>query len=315
MTGGAGYIGSHIMKMLLEKSRGRGVSLDKKITPNQKNIKKGIFLKGSVGDSALTERIFKKYKINIVMHLAGLIRVEESMQNPDPYFRNNVAEGIRLLESMRRCGVKKMIFASSAAIYGLPREKFLKEDHLLHPVNVYGLTKLMFENTLRFYNKVYGMDSISFRFFNVAGADSSGMLKEYHSPETHLVPCALKNIVAKKPVCVFGKDYKTPDGTCIRDFIHVNDISSAFLLAVPRILGNNVCESFNLGSGKGYSVLDVVSACGRQMKISPKISWCPKRAGDPGILVARSKAANRILKWKPKYNLDEMVSTAVKSLL
>lgn len=314
ITGGAGYIGSHIMKMLSDNFNGKIVSLDKQITANQKQIKRGIFIKGDIANYSLMEKILKKYRIDIVLHLAGLIQVDESMRKPELYFNNNVNSGLKLLEAMRNCGVQKIIYASSGAVYGAPETKFIKEDYRLRPINVYGLTKVCFENTLNFYHRLFSFNCVIFRFFNVAGADPSGKIVESHKPETHLIPRILISINKNKPVVIFGSDYKTKDGTCIRDYIHVNDISIALTKAIPFVLKQKTFEIFNLASAKGYSVLDVLKTAEKVTGKKTKINWQPNRMGEPTMLVADYRKVKQMLKWTPKYSLEDIIAHTQKSL-
>jgi UDP-glucose 4-epimerase len=305
VTGGAGYIGSHIIKTLLVSGNLNVVSIDKKKSINQSYNKGCIFIKGNIGNKKTVKDIFRKYKIDIVIHLASLISVEESMKNPDLYFRNNIIESVSLLEVMKEEGINKIMFSSSAAVYGSTKNE-------IKPANVYGLTKFAFENILKYYSQENGLKCIIFRLFNVAGADLSGDLIECHKPETHLIPCTIKSINLNKPVVIFAQNYSTPDGSCIRDYIHVNDVASAFLLAIPKF--NEIkYDIFDIGFGKGYSVKEVVDECFLLLKKEPKIIYKDRRAGDSAILLSDNKKAKRVLGWKPKYNLKDIILHTVNS--
>lgn len=315
VTGGEGYIGSHLIKSFFSKLKPSPtlVSLDKKKGVNQKYINKEIFVKGDIRNTNLTLRILKKYCINIVIHLAGLIRTEASMRKPNLYFNNNVIGGLKLLEAMEKCGVKKIIFSSSAGVYGQPSKKIISENCQTNPMNFYGLTKISFEHLLQYYNRIHDFNYIIFRIFNVAGADPSGDLRENHKPETHLIPLVLRSIYFNRPVIIYGSNYNTSDGTCIRDYIHVNDVCQAFLTATPRLCSKKIGETFNLSSGRGHSVLEVINTCQKVLKNQIKIDWQDKRAGDPATLVGDCKKIKEVLKWEPKYKLEDMVGHAFNS--
>jgi len=307
ITGGEGFIGSHLIKLLSLNSKAKVISVDKKIGCNHQYLKKIIFVKSDIGNTSVILSLLKKYRVNVVIHLASLISVEESMRKPKSYFDNNFIKGFKLLESMKKCGVKKIIYSSSAAVYGLTSKKIISENCEKNPNNFYGLTKNLFEELLEYYSKVHNFNCINFRIFNVTGADPEGELKEYHRPETHLLPLVLRCMNFNRPVIIYGSDYNTPDGTCVRDYIHVNDVCRAILKAVPLLFQRKICESFNLGFGKGLSVLEVINTCGRIFKKNPKINWQEKRVGDPEILVADCGKIKRFLKWKPNYDLEKMI--------
>ena len=243
-----------------------------------------------------------------------MIRVDESEKKPLLYFKNNLEDGIILLEAMREFKINKIIFASSAAVYGPNSRKLSDENHLKNPSSVYGLTKILFENILRFYSQNYGVDCTIFRIFNVAGTDPSGNLKECHKPETHLIPKTLEALNKGKPVIICGNNYDTPDGTCLRDFIHVNDVSAAFLSAIALSSDKNLFQVFNLGLGKAYSVKEVVELCSELTGKKTKIVFTEKRAGDSAVLVSNSDKARKLLNWNPKYNLKNMIIHTIKSL-
>lgn len=314
VTGGAGYVGSHLLKEILKQPNATIVSIDKEKSSNQKYIKKAIFINGDIGDKSRVLKMLKKYKIDIVIHLAAYINIEESMRKPVLYFKNNVVAGLNLLGAMREAGIKKIIYSSSAAVYDSSASKRVKENDPLKPANTYGLTKTTFENVISSYSKIYGFDYIILRLFNVAGADPEGELKESHRPETHLIPRVLHSIFSKKPVVVYGNDYNTPDATCLRDYVHVNDVSQTFIKAIPVILKSHIAEVFNIGSGKARSVLDVIDACEKITNRKAKICWADRREGDPATLVANCGKAKKFLGWKAKYDLEDMVRHAINSL-
>lgn len=311
VTGGEGYIGSHLINRLLSAKKGAVVSIDNKKTG--KLPKKGIFVRGNIADKKLLLQILKKYKINLVIHLAGLINIEESMEKPDKYFDNNVRAGLKLLEAMKTAGVKKIIYSSSAAIYGLAKTKFIKEEAPKNPVNIYGLTKKIFEELLAYYHQVHGFQYLIFRYFNVAGADWKAGLRENHNPETHLIPRTLQSLFSQQPIRIYGKDYNTPDGTCLRDYIHVLDVVRAQEKSLPLFLKGKVCDVFNLGSGKGYSVLEVVKECAKLTKKNLIIENAQKRVGDPPFLVADCQKIKRFLGWQPEKNLRNIIKDTLKS--
>lgn len=313
VTGGAGYIGSHIINMLVSSNDFSVISIDKKKSINQKHNKKCIFINGDIGDKKLVKKVLKKFKIDIVLHLAALISVEESMKNPAIYFKNNIIASANLLEAMKETKVDKIIFASSAAVYGVLGNKPIGEESATNPFSIYGLTKILFEKILTYYNQVHSFSCISFRIFNAAGFDRGGELKKTKKLETHIIPKVVKNIFQNKPVIIYGKDYNTPDGSCVRDYIHVNDISRAFLLAIPKTK-DKICETFNLGFGKGYSVKEVVDQCLFLTKKKSKIIFGERRAGDPATLVSDNEKIKKILKWQTEYSLKDIILHTIKSL-
>lgn len=314
VTGGEGYIGSHLMHQLSSKQRGVVVSIDNKKEKNQKTLQNGIFIKGDIADREVVSHILKKYRIDVVMHLAALINVKESMDNPGKYFDNNVVAGFKLLEAMRLNGVKKIMYSSSAAVYGLPRTKFIKETHQKNPINTYGLTKKVFEELLSYYRQVHGFEYVTFRYFNVAGADWKNGLKENHQPETHLIPLTFRALFSDTPIKVYGTDYNTPDGTCIRDYIHVTDLVKAHQKALSLLLQGKICDVFNLGSGKGHSVLEIINECSQAVNKSPIIQAAPRRSGDPPFLLADCQKIKRAVGWQPQYNLERIIRDTMKAL-
>ncbi|MCX6759725.1 MAG: UDP-glucose 4-epimerase GalE [Candidatus Nealsonbacteria bacterium] len=314
VTGGAGFIGSHLINKLL-LSGFKVYSIDNHDSPEQKINKKCVFIKGSILSRRLLNNFFKKNSIDVVIHLAALIRVDESQKYPQRYFKNNVQGGVCLLNAMKDFNIDKMVFASSAAVYGKPKGSLIIENDNLNPHSVYGLTKMKFEEILAQYNKNYGIKSVSLRIFNASGADPSGKFKERHKPETHLIPNALKSLRFDKPIIVFGNDYSTKDGTCMRDYIHVNDISGAFILAIPRLINNQASyESYNLSSAKGYSVKQIIDLCSVAMKKDARVLFKDRREGDSPFLVANNLKIKKELNWKPKYAIKEIISHTISSL-
>lgn len=295
VTGGSGFIGSHLVKKLLEAGF-KVYFIDIKSSSEVKINKNAVFCKGSILDEKFLDRFFKKNKIDVVMHLAALIRVDESSLKPKLYFENNVKGSICLLEAMRKAKIDKIAFASSAAVYG---------------DSIYGLTKKQFEEILKAYSDNYGISSISFRIFNASGADPSGEFKERHNPETHLIPNVLKLLKEDKPIIVFGNDYNTKDGTCVRDYVHVSDICDAFIAAIPRLSGYKI---YDISSGNKYSVKEIISLCSEILQKKAKILVKPKRKGDASYLIGNNKKIKSDLKWKPKYGIKEIISHAINAL-
>jgi UDP-glucose 4-epimerase len=309
VTGAAGYIGSVVTERLIDEGY-HVIALDNLQEGHWQALSPGAhFAYADLADLAILDDIFSTYRIDGVMHLAANSLVGESMTNPRKYFHNNVVYGLNLLNSMVQHGVKKLVFSSSAAVYGTPGIVPIAEDVSLAPVNSYGETKVMFEKILKWYGVAYGLHSISLRYFNAAGA--TPLHGEHHAPETHLIPNVLKVALGKaKYVPIFGKDYETKDGTCVRDYVHVVDIADAHLKALSRIDGAGF-RSYNLGSESGCSVLEVVKTTERVTGITIPVSFEPRRAGDPPVLVASSKLAEKELGWSPHYpELETIIKSA-----
>jgi len=263
-------------------------------------------------DAATLHVTLRKYEPKAVVHLAGDISVGESVENPAKYYNNNLGNGINLLNAMMAHGVKYFVFSSTAAVYGVPHTIPIPEEHQTDPINPYGRTKCMLERILGDYDSAYGMRSISLRYFNAAGADPSGELGEAHDPETHLVPLVLQVPLGRRErVEVFGTDYPTADGTCVRDYIHVTDLSAAHVLALEALLGGCRSDAFNLGNGQGHSVMEVIHTAEKVTGRAIKVVNSPRRAGDTSVLVASSRRIVERLGWKPKYgDLDTIIRTA-----
>lgn len=300
VVGGAGYIGSHMVRSL-RHSGFEPVVLD--------NLSKGCasslgdipLIKGEMGDAALLDRVFSTQRFAAVVHLAAFIEVGESVKFPGKYYQNNVAATLTLLDAMLRHGVKNLIFSSTAAVYGHPQYTPINEAHSLLPINPYGRSKKIVEDILQDYAASDGLRYAALRYFNAAGASPCGTLGECHQPETHLIPLVLQAAIAQTPITVYGKDYPTPDGTCIRDYIHVMDLCSAHVCALQYLLAGKPSIICNLGTGNGYSVHEVISAARRISERSIEVRWGERRDGDPAILVAEAALAKKELDWQPHY--------------
>ena len=311
VVGGAGYIGSHMCKQLAQ-SGFQPIVLDNLVYGHRQAVQWGPFIKGSMADADLLKHIFKTHDIAAVMHFAAFTYVGESVQNPAIYYQNNVAATLTLLNSMIQANVKNFIFSSSCAVYGEPMEIPMNEEHLFNPINPYGRTKRMVEEILADFGNAYGLSSVALRYFNAAGADPDGQLGEDHDPETHLIPLVMQAAMGQKEdIKIFGNDYETDDGTCIRDYIHIMDLASAHLLALEKLLNGDAGGNFNLGNGNGYSVMEVIDKA-REVTGKPiPFEMIERRAGDPAILVGSSQKAMNELGWKPQYgDLDTIIEHA-----
>jgi len=311
VVGGAGYIGSHMVKDLLRAGY-EVVIMDNLSTGHRELLPGGIFFEGNLGDAKLLDRIFSEYQISAVMHFAAFSLVGDSMQDPIAYYRNNIAGTIELIAAMVRHNVKYFIFSSSAAVYGEPVEIPIKEDHPCNPTNPYGATKVAVEQLLNDCDYAYGLKSVSLRYFNAAGADESGEIGELHEPETHLIPLVLKAASGEqKNIKIFGTDYPTYDGTCIRDYIHVNDLAQAHLLALEALLSGKESSVYNLGNSKGYSVREVIELSEKITEKTIRTVEVERRPGDPAELIAGSDKIREELGWKPGYeDLETIITTA-----
>lgn len=299
VVGGAGYIGSHMVKMLLEKQYAVTV-LDNLSSGHRDAIPQSALIEGDIGDAGLLSEVFGQRHYDAIMHFASFIQVAESVNNPGKYYENNLSKTICLLEAMRHAEVNKIIFSSSAAVYGNSSTTPTKETDPKNPVNPYGKSKWMVEQILEDYSKAHDLQSTSLRYFNTAGADPEGMLSERHEPETHLIPLALQVASGLKAnISIYGSDYDTPDGTCIRDYVHVHDLCRGHLLALERLLTQGLGGCFNLGSGKGTSVQEVIEMTERVTGKTIPVSYENRRQGDAKILVANISAAHSTLGWKP----------------
>ena len=311
VVGGAGYIGAHMVRQLVN-GQFDVVVLDNLSTGSRKLVQTVEFIQGNLGDSDLLDRLFAEQAFDAVMHFAAFSQVGESMHQPLLYYRNNLAETVALLDAMVRHDVKRFIFSSTAAVYGEPVTIPIAEDHPCAPTNPYGNTKLAVERMLADCDAAYGLKSAVLRYFNAAGADESGEIGELHDPETHLIPIVLRAAEGQiDHIRVFGTDYPTTDGTCIRDYVHVNDLAQAHLLALDALLDGGRSAIYNLGSSSGYSVREVIrKAEGVTGKKIPVVE-APRRPGDPAVLVASSEKIKRQLGWTPAYdNLEKIIQTA-----
>jgi UDP-arabinose 4-epimerase len=311
VTGGAGYIGSHTAKALA-KSGHEPITLDNLSSGHRWALKWGRFVEGDLADPQLLPKTIRDERIEAVMHFAANIAVGESVKDPRKYFWNNVVNTLRLLDAMVDARVELIVFSSSAAVYGDPQKVPIPEDHPTRPVNPYGDTKLMMERALRWYGNAYGLRWVALRYFNAAGADPEGKLGEEHEPETHLIPLVIRAALGQLPcVEIYGTDYPTPDGTAIRDYIHITDLAEAHLLALDYLARGSPSQALNLGTGQGHSVREVINAVGR---ISPRpvpVRESPRRAGDSPILVADPSQAEKVLDWKPRHpELQAIVESA-----
>ncbi|MGI6295940.1 MAG: UDP-glucose 4-epimerase GalE [Armatimonadota bacterium] len=311
VTGGLGYVGSHAVKLLVERGE-KVICLDNLIFGHKQASSGSEIVIGDIGDQALLRQIFTSNKIDAVMHFAAFAAVGESVADPQKYYLNNISKSLAMLQVMLENDVKMMIFSSSAATFGEPEIVPIPEDHPQDPTNPYGRSKLMLEHILKEYEHAYGLRSISLRYFNAAGADPSGLIGEDHTPEHHLIPLIIQAALGQRPdVKIFGTDWPTPDGTCVRDYIHVTDLAQAHLLGLDALRAGKATTAYNLGNGNGYSVMEVVKmvekVSGRQVKAIPS----DRRPGDPAVLVASSKKISAELGWKPAFpDLESIVSSA-----
>jgi UDP-glucose 4-epimerase len=314
ITGGAGYIGSHTAKLLKDKGYDL-VVYDNLTTGHLEAVRNLPFVRGDVANPDLLSKVIKDYRVTDVIHFAASSIVGESMQDPRKYYLNNVVGTISLLNTLLACKVGRIVFSSSAAVYG--EQEYcgeLTEDRPLRPSNVYGQTKLMLENVMQDYSQAYGLQYISLRYFNACGADDSGQIGEDHEPETHLLPLVLKTALGQRDkIVIFGDDYLTPDGTCIRDYVHVNDLAQAHWLAVDYLRDGNAAEVFNLGNGDGFSVKEIIRTAEEVVGRVIPSEVGARRSGDPGVLVASSAKAKKVLGWQTQYpELRKMIETAWK---
>ena len=309
ITGGAGYIGSHTLKHLLDEGFSCVVVDNLSYGHIEAVDKRAKFIRADISDKNAMNNIFSENKIEAVIHFAGFIAVGESVENPSKYYQNNVAGTLNLLDCMIQNNVKKIVFSSTCATYGEPKYTPLDELHPQNPINPYGKTKLMIEEIFKDYKTAYGLKYIALRYFNASGASSDCSIGESHNPETHLIPLVLRAIKDKKPTKVFGDNYNTPDGTCIRDYIHVEDLAQAHKLALLKL--DEFQGFLNIGTGKGTSVKEIIEASKSVSGLDCKIENCAKREGDAAILFADNKKAREILGWQPKYtDIKDIIKTA-----
>jgi UDP-glucose-4-epimerase GalE len=311
VTGGAGYIGSHAVKLLIQRGY-QTVVYDNLVYGHREAAPWGDFVEGDLHDTARLVQVLKEHQITDVMHFAAFAYVGESVQDPLKYYANNVAGTLSLLQAMRAVGVQHVIFSSTCAVYGIPQHPVLTEEHPLHPINPYGESKLFVEWMLQASAAAYGLRWISLRYFNAAGADPEGELGESHDPETHLIPLVLSVASGRRAdVAIFGTDYDTADGTCIRDYIHVNDLADAHILALQALDTDKAQTAYNLGNGMGYSVRQVIETAAHVTGRSIATRVAPRRPGDPPSLVAAADKIHSALGWQPRYtDLSTIIATA-----
>jgi len=312
VTGGAGYIGSHYVQYAQEQGE-EIVVLDNLAYGHRVAVTEETpFIAGEMGDAALLDDLFTRYKIDAVVHFAAFAYVGESVKDPAKYYNNNTCATIAVLDAMRRHNVRDFIFSSTCATYGNPQYMPMDEKHPQAPINPYGESKFFVEHVLRAYDHAYGLRFTALRYFNAAGADPQGRIGESHDPETHLIPLILQVAQGKRDhIDVFGTDYDTPDGTCIRDYIHILDLAQAHALSLKRLREGNPSASYNLGSEQGYSVREVISTCEKVTGKPIKSVESPRRPGDPPRLVASAGKAKAELGWQPRFqSLEEIITTA-----
>jgi len=301
IVGGAGYIGSHINKELTKQGF-KTVVFDNLSSGKKELVKWGEFFQGDLGNIEEIRKVFKDYQIEAVLHFAAFKAVGESVADPQKYYLNNVSNTLNLFKVMRENKVNKFIFSSSAATFGNPQYIPIDEKHPQFPINPYGETKLIIEHIMRDYSVAYDFKYVALRYFNACGADLEGETGEWQGSSSNLIPLTLDAAIgAREEIGIFGTDYPTPDGTCIRDYIHVADLAEAHVLALKYLMDGGVSDCFNLGNGKGFSVKEVVDMAKKVTGIDFKVTEKDRRAGDPPELIADSKKAREILKWEPKY--------------
>lgn len=312
VLGGAGYIGSHAARSLIEQKEEVVIADNLQTGHMDAAHPKARFYRGDIRDAAFLDRVFGENEIDAAMHFAANSLVGESMADPLKYFNNNVYGMQVLLEAMVKHGARKIVFSSTAAVYGEPERVPIMEDDPTRPTNPYGESKLMMEKMVKWVNKAHGVQYVSLRYFNVAGAEEDASIGEDHAPETHLIPLILQVPLNKRPhITVFGEDYATPDGTCVRDYIHVVDLADAHVKALNYLRGGGESNIFNLGSGGGFSVKEIIKAAERATGKAIKVAVGERRAGDPARLVASSEKAKALLHWTPRYtSIEKIIETA-----
>lgn len=311
VIGGAGYIGSHLVKALVEQQQ-QIIIVDNLSAGAASAVLGGELIIHDFDDREFLDNLFSKTKFDGVFHFASQIVVSESVKDPGKYYRANTAATLTLLEAMRDHKVGPLVFSSTAAVYGEPLYTPIDEQHPTNPLNPYGRSKLMVEHMLADFASAYGQKYIALRYFNAAGADPQARIGERHDPETHLIPLALQAITGKRPpLQLFGQDYDTPDGTCIRDYIHVDDLASAHILAINHLNNGGESAVFNLGSNHGYSVNEVIQTAAQVTDQTVPLTYAPRRPGDPAILVADASLAKKVLGWQPQYtDLTQIIAHA-----
>ena len=312
VTGGAGYVGSHCCKAFA-RAGWRVVTFDNLSRGHAEAVQWGPLVKGDILDAGALDTVFSEYRPDCVAHFAALAYVEESVRQPDLYYRNNCIGTFTLLDRMRATGVSKLIFSSTCATYGVPEHVPIDEGHPQWPINPYGWSKLMVERMLADYAPAYGLDSVALRYFNAAGCDEDGEIGEWHDPETHAIPLAIEGALSEeRAFTVFGTDFDTRDGSAIRDYIHVDDLARAHVLAAEWIMARYGFHAFNLGTGQGTTVLEIANAVASECGSTQPVQAGPRRAGDPPILIANAGKAKRELGWEAQISdIDTIVRTAV----
>jgi UDP-glucose 4-epimerase len=314
VVGGAGYIGSHVNKMLHNEGFNT-IVFDNLSRGNKDAVVRGIVVEGDTSSKSDLDAVFSQYDIDAVMHFAAYTSVGESVYDPSKYYKNNTVNTIKLLDAMVRHDVKTFIFSSTAAIFGTPEMVPVCESHPSAPINPYGVSKLMVEKILADYDVAYDLKSCCLRYFNAAGGDPDGEIRYFDRVETNIIPIVLKSLLSNTPVTIFGTDYDTPDGTCIRDYIHVCDLGAAHINALRYCREENTSSAYNLGNGNGFSVREVIEAVERVTKKKIEVIEGDRRAGDPARLIADSSKARSELGWEPKYSsLDAMISHAWQAM-
>jgi UDP-glucose 4-epimerase len=310
VTGGAGYIGSHTTRVLL--ARGYDVTVVDDLSKGYRHNVEPMRLRVmNTADTQGLTRLMQEKTVDAVIHFAAFIAVGESTVKPEMYFQNNVSGSLSLLTAMVQAGVRRLVFSSTAAVYGMPASSPIAEDLPYDPINPYGESKVMVEKMLRWFDSSHGLRSIALRYFNASGAEPHGQFGEEHEPETHLIPLLLRAVMTGRPVTIFGDDYPTPDGTCIRDYIHVLDLAEAHIAALESLMSGGVSDHFNVGTGGGQSVLEVMRAVEEVTGKKVPYAIGLRREGDPAALVADSGKLQRTLGWKPRYTrLRDIVETA-----
>lgn len=310
VVGGAGYIGSHVNKEL-HKAGYNTVVYDNLSTGNRDSVVVGKFVEGDIGDRQALKKLFSNHQIDAVMHFAAHIDVEESVRNPSKYYRNNFTNTQTLIDTMLEHDINKFLFSSTAAIFGMPTQDVINEEHPKNPINPYGHSKLMVEQLLKDYDAAYNFRYCALRYFNAAGGDPERQLKNLKFAETNLIPVILRNLRnSNSQSTIFGSDYPTKDGTCVRDYIHIIDLADAHLKGLEKLLTGGHSNVYNLGNGIGYTVREVIETACRVTGHDLNVIDGPRRPGDPHALIADGTKAARELKWHPKYTLDEMIEHA-----
>lgn len=311
VVGGAGFIGSHMVKMLLD-SKYSVTTFDNLSSGHKDAVIGGDFIEGDLANTEELKKVFEGNDFDCVMHFASYIEVGESIRNPKKYYKNNVTNTLNLLNQVVESNIKYFIFSSSAAVYGIPNAVPINEEHIKNPINPYGNSKLIIENVLADFNTAYGLTFICLRYFNAAGCDPDGLLGERHDPETHLIPLVLQAASGRrKSIQVFGSDYDTKDGTCVRDYIHVCDLCNAHVKSMQYLMNGGKSQSINLGNGSGFSVKEIIETVKKITNKKFEVTYKGRRSGDPSTLVADSTKARELLNWEPAFSsLEEIISNA-----